>query len=329
MQHKGHLARKAFLTFRIIVSVSILVYLVTVFDWRRVTDIATTIRLEYAWPAPLLLLITVVFTALRWKQLLGHFGITLRLARAFQFYMTGLYYGIFLPGIIGGDVIRVGLCAENRQAPLIDVAATALIERVFGLLMILLVGCAGLLFIPESLDAELGRHITGTMLTVGCVGLISVIGGLIAIRILPWTRLEGSHGWRRRLVVLSRVLTVIQQIPIRLVLQVVVLSTLAHILDIGASYYIARAIHIDLPFSFFLVVIPIVYLGTVLPISMGGLGVREGILVLLLTRVGELPSDAVMFSFLLYVNRIIIAALGGVIQLVSGWRLVMSKDRMA
>ena len=329
MQHKGHLARKAFLVFRIIVSISILIYLVTVFDWHRVSVLVSKLRIEYAWPAPLLLLIALVFTALRWKLLLAHFGITLRLARAFQFYIVGWYYGIFLPGIIGGDVIRVGLCAEKRQAPLADVAATALIERVFGLLMVLTIGCMGLVLLPENLRTGLGTPVTAALLTVaGCI-LAAVLVGLTVVFYLPLHWLEGSTGWRHRLAVVARVLSVIRQIPLRLILQVALLSALAQTIDIGASWFIARSIHIDLPFSFFLVVIPVVYIGTVLPISWGGLGVREGILMALLTRVGEIPSDAVMLSFLIYLNRVFLAALGGGIQLVSGLRVAVSKERVA
>jgi hypothetical protein len=62
---------------------------------------------------------------------------------------------------------------------------------------------------------------------------------------------------------------------------------------------------------------PIVYLVTILPISIGGLGVREGTLVMILSFVNIETSEAVILSFLIYLNRILIGGVGGIIQLSS------------
>jgi uncharacterized membrane protein YbhN (UPF0104 family) len=66
---------------------------------------------------------------------------------------------------------------------------------------------------------------------------------------------------------------------------------------------------------FFLAVFPIVYILTVLPISLGGLGVREGVFVYLLTRAGIQASDAVMVSLLIYLNRVLVNSSGAVLQI--------------
>jgi glycosyltransferase 2 family protein len=74
-------------------------------------------------------------------------------------------------------------------------------------------------------------------------------------------------------------------------------------------------LRIHLPFSYFLILFPIVYLATVLPISIGGIGVREGVLVYFLSQSGVPTSDAISLSFLVYMNRMISALIGGGIQL--------------
>ena len=100
-------------------------------------------------------------------------------------------------------------------------------------------------------------------------------------------------------------------------------NALSQIFDILGSYYMSRAISLNLPLIVLFVVIPIVYITTVLPISLGGLGVREGVLTLLLARVGIPASDAITFSLALYLNRVIIALLGGFLQVF--WHLPSKK----
>lgn len=164
-----------------------------------------------------------------------------------------------------------------------------------------------------------------TLLVVSFGALLALLVGYCIVQYFPLTKPKGATGWRRWLAKLIHVYTVVRSIPLRTLSFVVVLSGLAQILDIVASYFIARSINIDLPFSFFLVAIPIVYLGTVLPITLGGLGIREGILLALLTRVGELPSDAIVLASLLYFNRILVAAVGGIAQLLSSGYVVSAR----
>ena len=104
--------------------------------------------------------------------------------------------------------------------------------------------------------------------------------------------------------------------------------------DILASYCFVLGLRIELPFSYFLVLFPIVYLVTVLPISLGGLGVRESILVYFLHQAGVTASDAVSLSFLIYFNRVFAALIGGGSQVFSKhsnrsvWRFAKSEAEL-
>ena len=99
---------------------------------------------------------------------------------------------------------------------------------------------------------------------------------------------------------------------------IVFLSALYQGVWIFTTFYISQAIGLSVPIHVFFSILPLVYLVTVLPVSIGGVGVREGTFVLLLAQFGVTPSDAVTLSFLEYLCRIAIAALAGVIQLFAG-----------
>ncbi|MDB4534161.1 flippase-like domain-containing protein [Vicingaceae bacterium] len=165
------------------------------------------------------------------------------------------------------------------------------------------------------------------VVTIGAFAAVFVGYGIT--RLVSLSHRENVTGWRRWISEIIRIYTVMRNIPVRTLLVVAVLSGIAQGMDIGASYFLARSINIDLPFAFFLVAIPIVYLGTVLPISLGGLGVREGILLVILMRVGELSSDAIILSSLLYLNRVFVAAIGGIAQFANGIYVIKKKERVA
>ena len=93
------------------------------------------------------------------------------------------------------------------------------------------------------------------------------------------------------------------RIPVQTVLLVVVLSACFQVPDTLAAFALARAVQIDLPLLVFFVINPLVYISTNIPLSLGGLGVREGVLVLLLSSQGVSPSSAVLLAFLIYMSH--------------------------
>jgi uncharacterized membrane protein YbhN (UPF0104 family) len=86
------------------------------------------------------------------------------------------------------------------------------------------------------------------------------------------------------------------------------------------QWFIARALGVSLALKYFFLFEPLIALATVLPISLNGLGVREGIYQLLFVPVGVSPMAAVAMSLTYQISRLIIAMLGGVVYVLSGVR---------
>lgn len=113
-------------TFRVIVSIGILMYLVTVFHWERGAEVFARVRVSYLWPAPLLAALALYFGGVCWGILLPYFGIRLKATKAFFYYLIGSFYGTILPGVIGGDAVRIGICAATKKKSVADITATVL-----------------------------------------------------------------------------------------------------------------------------------------------------------------------------------------------------------
>ena len=309
--------KKIFFALRLFISIGILIYLVTIFDWERVVEILGLVRISYIWPAPLLLVLALYFGGVRWSTLLPYFGVQLRVREGFFYYLIGNFYGSILPGVIGGDVVRVGICAAIKKKSVANVTASVLIERVCGVLVLLVVGTFAIFFLSPGLRSALGPSVVMTIPLMAGLSLAVLFGGYVLFgkTLARWLKNLSANRSEVAETIL-RIINSTKKIPIVSMFVIFVLSAALQVADILASFFLARAINIDLPLTLFLAVFPIVYIFTVLPISLGGLGVREGVFAYLLTRVGVLPSDAVMISLLIYLNRILVFSIGGGLQIV-------------
>jgi hypothetical protein len=320
---KNKLFKKLVLAVRLAVSLGIIIYLVGVLDGKRFSYVLAHLRFEYAWFAPILVLLGLYCLGVRWSIILPYFGVQITKKESFIYYLVGNFYNILMPGAIGGDVIRVGICAVNKKKPLTAIATTVLLERVFGLLVVLLIGAVAILGLPDGLRQQLGTTLTMTFLLFSLGTLLSAIAGWFLLHFIPLARLQSKIEKILLLPTLINLLKQIQQIQPRALLAALCFNLFSQVSDIIASYFLARAILIDVPLLIFFVVIPIVYLSTVLPISLGGLGVREGTLAFLLARLGIQNSDAVTFALIVYLNRVLISLIGGIIQF--SWQLPTQK----
>lgn len=315
--------KKLVLALRLVVSGAVLTYLITVLDWQRLLYVFSHLRLEYFWFAPILVVLALYCLAIRWTILLTYFRVRLSQKESFLYYLVGNFYNIILPGAIGGDVIRIGICAVKKKQPITLIASSVLLERVFGLLVVLFLGAIGILLLSAKLQQQLGATLTTTMLLLSLGTLFIFILGWFLLRFIPLISIESKAKKIPIVLKLLNILDRLRQIPVKALLEIFIFNIFSQVFDIIASYFLAKSILLELPLIVFFVVIPIVYISTVIPISLGGLGVREGVLALLLSRMGIPSSDAITFSFVLYFNRVFVSLIGGVVQIF--WHLPTKK----
>ncbi|MGH7721723.1 MAG: lysylphosphatidylglycerol synthase transmembrane domain-containing protein [Candidatus Dormibacteria bacterium] len=82
----------------------------------------------------------------------------------------------------------------------------------------------------------------------------------------------------------------------------------------------SMALHSDISWSVFALVLPIALLATFVPISANGIGVREGVVVLLLVQAHVALSTATALSLFVDVQLLPFAVLGGIVYLVEHGR---------
>lgn len=284
---------------KVTVTVGLIGWLLSRIDGDAIGNILATSDIRYIVSALAVLSAVFVLGCVRWWLLLDHVGVSLTLRSALSSYYLGQFFNNFLPTGVGGDVIRVWhLNLKGHSAK--SLISSALADRVIGLTVMLLMGTVSLLLSP---DVRLSPE-NKTILAIAI--LFAIVVGLLVLRFshrLPLERLQRRHQHTR---VRRAVLDVIQSLltyrtAIRPVFGALLLSVGVQSLVILTYYLLGTGIGIQLSLVSYFAFVSIVQLATSLPISIGGLGIREGTLVALLASagVGIQLSAALSLLFLL------------------------------
>jgi uncharacterized protein (TIRG00374 family) len=264
----------------------------------------------------------VGLTALRWRQLIAAQGMSASLGALAIDYMVGYAFNMILPGSVGGDVyrvIRLGDRTKNRSGAL----ASVVTERLLGLVGLLPVGTVGLALTEVRLVGQ-GQFV----LALSALSVILLTLPLWAhprvVRLLRpvYSRLF-RHPLARRFSLQARAVrlygafSTYTRRALTLVLPLVA-TVVARLMWTAAAYLTGRAIGMRLSYPTYMAVLSITELVRMLPISLGGVGVREGAFVVLLAPFGVSSGRAFMLSFLFYLMLTALGVAGGVIYAVLG-----------
>ncbi|MDQ4067882.1 MAG: flippase-like domain-containing protein [Actinomycetota bacterium] len=249
--------------------------------------------------------LAVFLSTVRWGQVLHALGIPSDLPPLLSHTLAGMFVSNFLPTTVGGDVLRVArLSAVNgrRHASI----ASVVVERLTGFLVLPFISLVALVGNPALLD--LGRA-TRFAVTLALVTLVALAAILLVVSNRRLGARVASHRWLGFVSTAHLGLTRLRRDPGAAV--GVLVSALAYQLTMVAGAWMAgHALGLEVGWSAMMAFVPIVAIAQVLPLSVNGLGLREGALVLLLAPLGVTAGQAVALGLLLYGMNMVVSLLG-------------------
>ncbi len=248
-------------------------------------------------------LIAIAVGAARWGALVTAYGAPARppFLRLIRLYLIGYFYN-FLPGAVGGDVVR-GLATRESFGAGGGTAAVAvvLVERVLGLTGLLGITATMALLRPAQAVADV---LPWSLLGLGIAGC-AVAGISLAHRVAP--RLPRLlRAFAGRLPALTR--------P-RAFVGALVLSFGTQSLVALAAHLILAEIAPAVTLADSLALVPLASAAAYFPLTPGGAGAREGAFVALFAAIGVAREDALAASLLILAANLCVAAIGGALQL--------------
>lgn len=301
---------------QIVVACTALVLLLFLVDWRKTTAALANADPGWILAAFLISVVGVLLSAAKWQGLLRHGGIRLPLAATTRLYWIGMFFSNFLPTSVGGDAVRLALTpARGRLA---NAAGSILIERLTGLFVMLALCVPALSLRPIFLE-HVGLH--DLLLAVVLALTFGTILLLLAPRFLayslPWLMRHAPCPLHRVMgVIHAASITIAEQASSTGALtRAILLSLPFYGTIILAQYAVLEAVGSTLSLSEVVLLAPIVPLLTILPLSINGLGLAEGVFVLLYSQAGVMPELALAAAVLRRLVDLANSALGGLFWL--------------
>jgi uncharacterized protein (TIRG00374 family) len=235
---------------------------------------------------------------LRWFVLLRALKLPVRFREALHLYATGHFFNVLGPGATGGDLVKAAwiaakIPAGKRTTAIASIAA----ERLIGLMaMITFIFCVTLFradFFEGNVAMSALRH-TITFLFAGAIVFF------ILLTAVNWEKLAGKiklreGGFPRRafeiIVTAWRTFRVCLTHP-KASLTAFAFSMLNHTTDTCVYVLLSRALGMSLPFRDMIVASPIANLTAAIPLTPGGVGMRENMLQTMLGAAGVPATQA-------------------------------------
>lgn len=264
--------------------------------------------LAFAW---LLLLVSLLVRAVRWRVLLEGLGMHIPYGRLTRLYFVGQFFSGFLPSQFGGDVVRA--IELTQDAPSAAAIGTVLVDRMTGLMTLFVMSLAVL---PTQV-AVMKPGLIGVLIGVAGGGLVAglmVLDGHLlrwATAKLPRSLSLAGEG------TLAHVYAAVTGCGWPAILKALGISVGFNLLNVFINWLCGRAVGIQLGLGYFFVTTPLLAVGGLIP-SIGGWGVREMISTAAFTSAGVDANIAAALGVSLGAVTLLASLLGGILYGIEG-----------
>ncbi len=253
-------------------------------------------------------------TAYRWQTLLKTQNINTSLSFLSGSVIVGMFFNNFLPTSIGGDIYRAHDVTRKTGFPMSASISVIVIERLSGII------AAGLFAIVALF---LGfTTISGQSIIIPIIIFVAL--SLILFFIILNPHIFGLKKLAKKIKFLSKFFEKLRNVyetflsfkKYKWVLVKVMFYSITLQFAVILNYWLAaKALGIELNLVAYIFIVPIVTIIAMLPISLGGIGVRENSFVKIMESLGVIGDRATMCSLLLLAMLLIIAVIGAIIYI--------------
>lgn len=246
----------------------------------------------------------------KWRMLVNAAGAGLPVLLAVRCYYIGLFSNTFLPSVVGGDVVRAGVAMRQVRSKA-GLLLGSLVDRVQDVLGLAALAAVGALLLPTALD-ESSRRVFWVLAGVCALGMAAV--GLL-VWLLPARRLPFRV--RRVLVRVRAAYKALSGRPGALA-GAFLFGMALQTLQVLLNAWLGSMVGLHAPIQVWLFVWPLAKIAATLPLTQGGLGIREAALAGLFAPFGVPAVLAVAVSLVFQVVVITGGLLGGLVSLILG-----------
>jgi uncharacterized protein (TIRG00374 family) len=254
--------------------------------------------------------------AYRWEAILAARGFRFSTRKLFRYYLIGIFFTSFVPGGgVSGDVARlIYIDREVRDKAL--VLSTLVYERLVGVFTLLLIGLAATVMTRAAGRTNSTIYLSEAILALAFIAIAALMSGYVSSRLARLIRVTGRRTKTGKVAeAAARTLEAISKLrrDWGLLFRTSLISVLIRIVWSLGCFIVAWAMRLPIDVLTVFAFISLVDLVRLMPISVGGLGVREWALIALFATIGITREQALTFSLLAFAPLYLNAIVGGVL----------------
>ena len=251
------------------------------------------------------------------KLLLSYCNAIFNYLQLVKITLISAFYGFFIPGEIGPDLVRIHSLKQGTQNYAQPAAATLLLNviTIASAALICLLGVSFMLISDESFPPSLGYSILISSIAIVSLGLIGINNKFqhLLIKLLNNINLPFTTTAIR---LTNKLIIAVNQITSgKSLLSIVFLASLVIIIASVKVYLISLALNLNINIVHFMILMPMTMVFAAAPISFAGIGIRESVFVVYLSMQGVSSGDALVMGILASLFNVIFALFGGLIQI--------------
>lgn len=309
---------------KILISSSLIFLIFGSIDLNCILTILRNINYLYFFMALIITTANVVIGAYRWKVILKVGEMDLQFKDILSLYFVGFFFNTFVPGNIGGDILR-GYDLRRLSGKTKESFISVLMDRVialFSLVLICLVSC----FFSEQLIPNKG--ILLFILGFFCISSLALIFFFNSniMRKFGFILKIFNHGNMDGKVKEAYYHILDYKGEKEVIVKVFLISIFSHVVLILSIYILSLSISSTVNLKYFFLFVPIITFLSMIPITVSGLGVREGGFAYFFTIVGMSKESALIISLLFFILLMLNGLFGGMIYVFRNLRPSMIVD---
>ena len=301
--------------FRVAISLVILFFLFKNIDEKSFAQIIKNADKALLFLSFLVLFCGYVLGLFRWKMLLHAVNIRLPLKRVVTSYSAGVFFSLFLPSTIGGDFMRsVDLSVYTKKPK--EVIATVFLDRLSGFIGLVILAIFSMFFGRKFLGDKSVVLSLAVIISILIISLLILFNKFLYSKINKLLKSPNAGDLREMITSLHEEIHVFRQKK-AVAINNIILSIAIQIILPVSFYITALSLGIKISPVYFFIFLPIISAITLLPISIGGLGLRDATVIFFFAKAGLAKNIAFAMSLLNFSFILICGALGGLIYVLT------------
>lgn len=250
------------------------------------------------------------------KSLFSIFQFKMSFLRLFRELYKGLFYGFFMPSLVGGDAYYIVKFGKNFKSYSKIISGIVFIKTI-GLIVFSLIAGSSMIILWNDIQGLLSIDYGKLYIYMAIVS--SFI--LLAFGFIFTGRLSMPGIVKRNF---EKIRTIRKELVSskKLILRIILFTIIFYTVSIGGRFLLGNLLNIPLPGIKFAMIIMLVNFIIILPVTISGIGLREASYIGLMGLFGVSQSEALFMAFFDFLISLSGIAIGGTIILYDNLKIM-------